>query len=150
MAEVEAILAEALEHHQAKRFVEAEALYREAWARSPHHASIPYQLARIASHRGEHDRAAALAAQALALDGTVSEFHRFLGQESRSLGYYHRAALSYLRALQLAPQNVAAHSGLGDVCLLQGKLRGAIYCYRRALALRPDHLPVIANFGLAL
>ncbi len=52
------------------------------------------------------------------------------------------------RAHLIAPHNVCATAGLGDILRIEGKYGPAMELYREALAADPDHWP--ANYGMGL
>ncbi len=54
------------------------------------------------------------------------------------------------RALEIKPEFVEAHNGLGNALKDQGKLDDAVACYRRALELKPDFVEAHNNLGNAL
>ena len=59
-----------------------------------------------------------------------------------------QAVASYQRALQLQPDFVEAHNGLGSVYKEQGKLDKAGACFQRALQLQPDFAEAHCNLGV--
>lgn len=52
------------------------------------------------------------------------------------------------RAHQIAPHNVCATSGLGDILRIEGDYAAALQFYRQALTADPDHWPAVFGTGL--
>jgi len=74
-----------------------------------------------------------------------------------SMGYeyvqkreYAKARGYYMRAAQVAPDNVEARTHLGTVAYFLGDLDEALHHYRQALALDPDYAPAYFEMGAAL
>ena len=59
-----------------------------------------------------------------------------------------RSAELYRRALQLDPEDAAAHFGLGECARLEGRREEALDQFRRAIALFPDY--AAAHYALAM
>src|SRR5579871_6661451 len=94
----------AIEHHQAGRLAEAEALYREVIAREPEHADALNLLGVLAGQGGRPDIAVELISYAIAINANVAEYHLNLGTVLESQGQIEQAVGSYETALQLRPQ----------------------------------------------
>src|SRR5262245_25005940 len=107
------IFAAALAHHQAGRFREAEAGYRQVLAREPKHAMTLQLLGLIAHQTGNPAAALELIQQAIKLQGDIPEFHHNAAQVLETLGRPDEAILSYRRALQFNPNLSPAHESLG-------------------------------------
>jgi len=63
---------------------------------------------------------------------------------------YTKARGYYLRASQVAPENVEARTHLGTVAYFLGHLDEALHHYEQALALDPDYAPAYFEMGAAL
>jgi len=113
----------AVQHHQAGRLAEAEALYRQILAVEPRHAEALQLLGCIAQQRGQSDVAVDL---------------------------IRRAVAAFRRAIQLQPDYAEAHSNLGNVLRDQGLLDEAIAADRRAIQLNPGYAKAHNNLGIAL
>jgi len=140
----------ALQHQQAGRLADAEALYRQILAVQPNHADAWQYLGVIAGWAGRHDLAVALMNRAIVLNPNSPEAHSNLGNVYRSMGRLDDAAASFRRALQLKPDHPEALSNLGIVLAAQGRLDEAIAAYRRALLIKPGYAEIHNNLGLAL
>ncbi len=144
------LLRSALEHHQAGRLREAEALYRQILASSPDHPDALHMLGLLAHQAGHNEAAVELIGQALRLTPAHAPCHSNLGNAQQALGRLDEAVASFRRALDLDPTLVEAHSNLGSALLAQGKLEEATDSFRRALAINPDLAEAHNNLGYAL
>ena len=127
----------ALQHHQAGRLPEAEAVYREMLAVDPENIDALHFLGVISHQRGEHGRAAELISRALSRNPSNAPAHNNLGNALGAQGKLNEAVVSYLNALALDPDYVDALVNLGAALRAQGKPDRALACYQRALALAP-------------
>ncbi|MCC6657121.1 MAG: tetratricopeptide repeat protein [Rhodocyclaceae bacterium] len=148
--EPDSLLKTALQHHQAGRLAQAEALYRRILAAAPQHAGALHLLGVLALQAGRHEEAAQLIGRAIAVDNRQPAFHNNLGEALRAAGRIDAARASYEAALALQPNYADAHSNLGIALQQQGRAAEAEACFRRALALRPDHAMAAHNLGNAL
>ncbi len=57
---------------------------------------------------------------------------------------------SLQKAIELDPNESAAHNNLGNVLKESGRLDEAVTCYRRALELSPDYADAHNNIGVLL
>ncbi len=150
MATIPEALNTALQHHQAGRLQEAEALYRQILQAQPEHPDALHLLGVIAHHVGRHQIAVDLIGKAIALNPAVAEYHNNLGEACRALGKSQEATASYGRALALKPDFAEAHYNLGILLKGQGKRDEAIGRFRRALAVNPSYVEALNNLGSAL
>src|SRR3990167_8392454 len=79
MAPMAEVFSLALQHHQAGRLPEAEALYRQILQAQPDHPDALHLLGMIAYQVGKHEVAVEYVKQAIALNPSVAEFHNNLG-----------------------------------------------------------------------
>jgi protein O-GlcNAc transferase len=149
MSEVNLVeaLRSAIQHHQAGRLPEAEALYREVLGRDPDCIDALHYLGVIALQVGQHAVAADLVARAAALAPGDPGIHSNLGEIHRHLHRPDEAVASFRRALALDPRHHTALNNLGNILVAQGKLDEAASCFRRALAVKPDSLSAHHNLG---
>ena len=143
-------LALALQHHQAGRLSEAEALYRQILQAQPNHADALHLLGVIAHQVGKHEIAVQYITRAIALNPTVAEYHSNLGTVYRARGKLEEAVVHYRQALALRPAYAMAHNNLGTAFSEQGKLEEAVVQYRQALALQPAFAEAYNNLGVVL
>jgi len=150
MATLSEALALALEHHQAGRLPEAEALYRQILQVDPSHADAHNNLGLALEVRGQLADAISCYERALQLRPDLVEAHNNLGNALKGLGRPAEALASYQRALERKPDYVEALNNLGNALKDQGRLAEAISSYQRALQLSPDLAEGHNNLGSAL
>jgi predicted O-linked N-acetylglucosamine transferase (SPINDLY family) len=150
MATIPEALHLALQHHQAGRLQEAEALYRQILQVEPNHPDALHLLGVIAQQAGRHDVAVDYIGRAIGLNPTVAEYHNNIGEAYRAQGKLEAAAAHYRQALALKPTYAEPFNNLGIVFSLQGKLEEAVGQYRQALALAPANAETHYNLGNAL
>jgi predicted O-linked N-acetylglucosamine transferase (SPINDLY family) len=140
----------ALQHHQAGRLPEAEALYRQVLQIQPDHPTALQYLGVIAHQVGRHEAAVQYIAQALCRNPQDVDCHNNIGEAYRALGKLEEAKAHYLQALSLNPSLAEAHNNLGNLLRDQGMVEEAIAQYRQAVALKPAYAEAFCNLGLAL
>src|SRR3989338_4490231 len=131
MATLPNALAIALQHQQAGRLSEAEALYRQILQIQPNHPGALHLLGVIAHQTGKHEIAVEYITRAIALNPTVAEYHSNLGTVYRAMGKLEEAVVHYRQALALRPAYAMAHNNLGTAFSEQGKLEEAVVQYRQ-------------------
>jgi predicted O-linked N-acetylglucosamine transferase (SPINDLY family) len=99
MALIQEMLSEALQHHQAGRLPEAEALYRQVLQAHPDHHEALYRLGLIAHQTGRHDDAVEYLGRAIRLNPGVAEYHNNIGTVYKALGKLEEAVVHYRQAL---------------------------------------------------
>lgn len=109
---VHCIFAAALEQHQAGRFPEAEALYRQVLRQQPANAEALHLLGLLNSQSGSTDIAVALIRKAIALKPDVPAFYNNLGNAFVAQGSPDKAVAAFEHALNLQPDNPRTHSSL--------------------------------------
>lgn len=142
-------LREAIEHHQAGRLGEAEAVYRLILKSDARQPDALHLLGALAHQTGQHAAAVQLIGQAIALHPTCGMHHN-LGLALQALGEYSAARACYRNALVLKPDYVDAYANMGIACQLQGLLPEAVECYEKALSLAPENAQVHNNLANVL
>jgi protein O-GlcNAc transferase len=140
---------DALEHHQAGRLPQAEAIYRQVLQVAPNHPDALHFLGLIAHQTGNNDTAVELISKAISVIPSSSMYCN-LGTALRNQGKLDAAVESYHRALSITPDYAEAHYNLGLVLRQQNKLDAAVESYRKALAVNPDFAGAYGNLGTAL
>ena len=140
----------ALQHHQAGRLAQAEALYREVLALDPQNIDALHFLGVIAHQQGRHKQAEELISRALLHDSSNTPAYSNLGNALEAQGKLREAIDCYQRALVLAPDYVDALVNLGAAFSAQGELERAVDCYRKALKLKPDFPAAYNNLAITL
>lgn len=150
MATISEALSIALQHHQAGRLQEAEALYRQILQVQPDHPDALHLLGVIAHQVGKQDIAISYIVRAIGLKPDVAEYYNNIGEAYRALGKLDEAMDHYRRALQLKPTYAEAHNNAGVALEAQGKLKEAEANYRQAIMLKPTYAEPHCNLGNVL
>ena len=139
-----------MEHHQAGRLQEADALYRQILASQPDHPGALQMLGVLAHQVGRNDLSADLFRRLISFEPQNAEAHNNLGVALAAEWKLAEAEDAYRRALALRPDFAQAHNNLAGVLRDQGKLDEAIVSYHRAIELSADYAEAHHNLGLAL
>ena len=137
-AEIAERFAAALSHHQAGRLAEAESLYRQICAITPHHAESLHLLGVLADQAGRHDIAIDLIGRALSVKPDYAEAHCSLGQILGKENRLDQAAAHCARAVTIRPDSAEIWLVQGDALCRLNRHKESLAAYERALALRPD------------
>jgi len=137
----------AMQHHQAGRLAEAEAMYRQVLSENPDYAPALHMLGVLVSQRGQRDDGAQLVSRAIALAPNVPEFYINLARIELERGDGEAAAKAARGALALNPTHPLALTHLGNALKLAGHVEESLEPYQRAISLRADFLPAMR--GLA-
>ena len=140
----------AVQHHQAGRLADAEALYRQILAVQPNHADALHLLGLVAHQVGRDDIAADLIRQSIVFGPNNPVAHFNLSAACRALERFDEAMSACRRALELKPDYPEALLGFGNALRDRGQFDEAIAAYRRALELKPDYPEAHINLGTAL
>jgi len=140
----------ALQHHDAGRLPEAEALYRRILAKAPGHPHALHLLGLVAHQRGRNEQAAELIEQAIAASDSNPAYHGNLGLAYEALGRYPEAIASQQRALRLKPDYVQAYMNLGSIWAAAGHQAHAVEAYERALKIAPRNAAALGGMGRVL
>jgi Tfp pilus assembly protein PilF len=139
----------ALEHHQAGRLPQAEAIYRQILQAAPNHPEALHLLGVIAHQTGKNEIAVELISKAIRINPSSSMYCN-LGAALRNQGKLDAAVESYRKALSIKPDYAEAHNNLGNTLQEQGKLDAAVESYRKALSIKPDYAEALSNRGTTL
>jgi predicted O-linked N-acetylglucosamine transferase (SPINDLY family) len=146
----DALLSNAMRHHEAGRLVDAERMYEEILQADPRHADALHLLGVLAHQTGRHDRAADLIGKAIIENARVPAFHNNLGNARKAQGRLEEADTSYRCALALKPEYFEAYYNLGLIRQAQGRLNEAVDFYGKVLTHKPNHAQARNNLGNAL
>ena len=105
------VLQTAIQHHQAGRLQEAEALYRQILQVEPNHPDALHLLGVIAHQAGKHEIALEYIARAIALN-PAAEYHNNIGEAYRALARLNEAGASFQQALARSLWTISSPTGL--------------------------------------
>jgi len=143
-------LARGLEHHQAGRLAEAEAIYRQVLAAEPTNAAALHLLGVLATHVGQHAAAVELISQAVQIEPMAAAYHTNLGVAYQSLGQLDEAVGCYARSLALQPGQADALNNQAMALQALGQEPAALASFERSLKLRPNHPETLLHVGVLL
>ena len=144
------ILDFAAEHYRARRFAEAESLYRGVLAISPDNADILHMLGLVARETGRMATALDHMQRSIAAAPRVPEFHNNLGLLLADCDRLEESAAALETACRLAPNGSAWCFNLGNTRRRQRQWEAAIIAYQHALRIQPGHVKSWLNLGLTL
>ncbi|MBG1265061.1 tetratricopeptide repeat protein [Nostoc sp. WHI] len=165
----------AVQHHRAKRFTQAEEVYRQIIEINPKQLEALYGLGMLAQQRGQYKNAEEFFQAALQLQPEAAAIQNSLGFNLQQQGKLEEAVSCYEKALKILPDSIEVQSNLGNALHIQGKLspeekvhyadlnqqfalgrlqagdfKIAELYYRQAIALQPDLVQAHNNLGEVL
>jgi protein O-GlcNAc transferase len=140
----------AIQHYQAGRLREADALYRQILAADPNHTGALQMLGVLAHQLGRNDASAEIFRRLISLTPGSPDAYNNLGVALAADWKLEEAAAAYRKSLSLRPDHAQAHNNLGTVLRDLGQLDEAISSYKRAIELPPIYPQAHHNLGLAL
>jgi len=140
----------ALEHRDAGRLIEAEAIYRQILQTDPNNVDAHAELGTLLTDTGRPQEAEYHYRQALAQNPANAVVHYNLGNALRKLGRLDEAERCYRKTVALKSDIPEAHYNLGTTLKDLGRLEESEHNFRRALALRPGFAEAHNNLGTVL
>jgi len=140
----------AIEHQQAGRLSQAEAVYRQILQIKPDHPDALHLLGMVAHQEGRNEVAVELIGRAIRAKPSEAMYHNNLGLVLEKKGTLDAAVESFRKAILIKPGYAKAHCNLGDVLQSQGNLKEAITSYQEALSLTPGYAEAHFRLGQAL
>ncbi|MGP2493403.1 tetratricopeptide repeat-containing sulfotransferase family protein [Mesorhizobium sp. PUT5] len=137
---------QALALHQARRWAQAEELYRQVLKARPDHAAAAHFLGLLLHQTGRSGDGLALIEQSVRVEPKNADFLNNLGTVLRDLGRAAAAADHFRRAVAARPDMLAARDNLGTVLKLEGRFEAAEEVFRGTIGRNPFH--VRARLGL--
>lgn len=144
------MIEEALEHYQAGRYADAEALYRQMLEDEPDNPEVHFMLAMTRQQQSDLDAAATHLQQAIKAHAGNPTYHYALASVQIQRGELDRAVAAFSKATELDPNYLEAQSGLGYAHLSRRDWARAESALRSALRIDDSHLPTMVNMGIAL
>jgi tetratricopeptide (TPR) repeat protein/tRNA G46 methylase TrmB len=143
-------LEQALQHHRAGRFEDAEALYCHILESEPNQPEALHWLGVMELQRGHCQKAVELIQRALVGKPEYAEAHNNLGLALQEQQHLSEAESAFREALRYAPADAVVHLNLGFTLKCQGKLTEAAGAFERACALSPDNAEALNEWGMIL
>ncbi|HTV47746.1 MAG TPA: tetratricopeptide repeat protein [Phycisphaerae bacterium] len=147
---IEQLLNPAVEHHQAGRLAEAEAIYRRVLAQQPNNADALHLLGVLLGQKGQYQDAVEFIRRAIAVNPSAATFYLNLGITLEKLNLNQDAASAYREALRLKHDFANAHNSLGNLFRRLHQIDEAIAECRLAVQFKPDFAEAYNNLGIAL
>ena len=136
-----------LEHYQAGKLEEAEALAASLTQQFPKHPFGWKVLGAVFMQTGRLDESLLPMQESVRLSPQDADAHNNLGNTLRELGKLDDADASYRKAIALKPDFAEAHNNLGVTLRELGRFDEAETSYRKAITLKPDYAEAHYNFG---
>jgi tetratricopeptide (TPR) repeat protein len=143
----EATMRQALQYHQAGKFMEAEALYRRVLEARPDWADAHINLGLVLMYRGDLRSAALSCQRGVTLQPRHARGHCYLGDILGAQNRLDAAVACYGRALALKPDYAEAYISLGNALFRLGRIEEATRAYRSAIAWKPGLAEAHNNLG---
>jgi len=132
------LLAQAAEHHRARRFDQAEAIYREILRRNPRHVEALRLLALVAMNAEHYGQAEQLLKRAVEVAPDFLAAWIDLSRAQLERLDLPAALASIEHAARLNPRSASVCVNLANVQARSGRHDDAIETYRKAIELSPD------------
>uniref|UniRef100_A0A1B0DNC2 dolichyl-phosphate-mannose--protein mannosyltransferase n=1 Tax=Phlebotomus papatasi TaxID=29031 RepID=A0A1B0DNC2_PHLPP len=132
---------------RANEWTTEELLFSSALRVCPNNAKVHYNIARLATDRGEKERAFRFYHQAIDLFPEYESAIMNLGNLYREIGDFHEAEKLLLRSVELLEEFPAAWMNLGIVQAALKKYNNSLESYQRALKYRKFYPTCLYNMG---
>ena len=148
--QVQQLLSQSQQQHQAGQLGAAENGYRAALELDTHNAVALHGLGLIAYQVGKHAAAVELITKAIVSNPATPSFYNNLSLAHAALEQWDEAIDACRQALHIDPHYARAHNSLGMIARARGDNDGAINHYRAALAIDPGLADAYNNLGNTL
>ncbi len=145
-----ASIRDAVDHPQAGRFGEAEAIYREILRDTPGHADALHLLGVLNLERGRLDDAVRMITDAVERKPDNPFYRTNLATAHLERGQVDQAVSHYQNALEIKPDHVDSNNNLGNAYSGTGDFESAAEHYRRTVEILPRHIPAQNNLAMCL
>jgi protein O-GlcNAc transferase len=149
IASIQQALELAIQHHNAGRLAEAEAIYKQVLAQEPNQPDALHFLGVLANQVGQSKIGVELISRAITLRPGVAEYHNNIGVALMELSAFDEAIVHYRMALNIRPTYAEAHNNLGNALREKGQLDAAIAEFRAAIHFKADYPEPYNNLGNA-
>ena len=141
------LLQQGLQAHQAGQLADAEAIYRKILAAAPDNADANHLLGVIAHQVGDHGAAVELIGKAIQASPGTAAYHCNLGNALKGLDRRDDAIDSYNEAINLKPDMTVAYNNLGNTLQELGQSDKAVASYLKAIDIDPDYAEAHSNLA---
>jgi protein O-GlcNAc transferase len=149
-ARAQALLQQALAHHQAGRVPAAAALYAQLRTLAPRSFEA-HHLGGAAALQLDHPaEAEKLLRRAIALNANSSGTYMCLGLAQAALGQLSEAEKNLHQSIRLDAKNHETWAHLASVQTINGQLDDAVASYQRCLKLKPTYVQALTGLGSVL
>jgi len=150
--DIQRLLQSGVEYQRARRFGEAEAIYRRVLGSHPRNTDALYLLGLITQSTRRFAESVELFERATRENPRSAKYFVNLGLSlgGMGLGRTHEAMEALRKAVAIDPSIPAAWSNLGNEFFNDLRFEEAIEAYQRALRLKPDFADAMCNLGGAL
>lgn len=135
---------------EAKKFSEAEELYRKAIELNPNYAYAYNNLGNILSNLERYDEAEGFYRKAIDLDPNYALAYYNLGIILKSLNRYSEAETTYRKAIELDPNDALTYNNLGNILNDLERYDEAEAAYRKAIEIDNGDALYYHNLGVLL
>jgi len=142
------LLKDAVRHHQAGQYREAEQLCRQILQQQEDHSDAWHLLGMVAHQEHKFEAAIAAYRQSLATDLNNHDTYNNLAVALQEQGQIDEAIAHYEKAIALKPDYADAHNNFANALRHKGRTDEAIVQYQQAIAIRPHYADAYNNLGL--
>lgn len=146
----DSLFAEAYQHHQARRLIDAERIYWHILNICPQHADSLHLLGLICYTTGRQDQGLEMIQKAVAINPDEVLFLSNLGIIYQDQGRMIEAILTFRQIISIKPDDSEMLSILGNALKGQGLLEDAVEAYRKGLSLDPNNVGLLNSIGNVL
>ena len=143
------MMTDALSHHEAGRFAEADTLYRRMLVQDPADSNAWHLLGVLHGETGAHERCETFIRIALTIVETP-EYHYNLAVSLMARSRFGDAVEAFRDSVRLNADHADAQFCLGNLYQILRKPNESVAAYRRAIAIRPDFAEAHSNLGTIL
>lgn len=148
--QLQAQLGQAVAHHQAGRWNEAEAAYARLCAAAPRAFDVWHLAGAFALQRGHTSLALDRLTRATAINPASTPAALRLGLAELTAGRLADAEARFRATLERHPDSAEAWENLGHALKRQDRLEEALACHRKVTELKPTSAPGWAHYGQTL
>lgn len=143
-------LASAQQLQRTGDLLQAEAIFQQILTQAPHTHAAWHGWGLLCYQSNNLEDALKRIARAIAIESSISIYHRDIGEMLRQSGRLDKAIEAGQTSTRLSPNDAEAHYNLGVAYASDGQNQSAIDSYRKAIQLKPQHIYALNNLGSLL